>query len=207
MTPEEFNTLFEETLTNIRSLISYKRDVYAPNENRFHNFDRVASTLGHHHISDSGISMDSLQACRGMWLKQLITLMDAIDGRDITWSIDRCDEVIHDLIIYLILTKGMFYRENSWHKKLKDTNTTSCEHNIVRCTLPIADVLTTTYTQTIYHQSDDGFLDVCSGPHHPTAIQAALQKDAAAPSKVVPVNETGQYAAPKEELDYGGPQG
>ena len=117
MTPEEFNILFEETLTTLRSLISYKRDIYAPNNNRFHNFDYAAGVLGHHRISDCGINMDAIQVCRGMWLKQFIVLMDAIDGRDITWTIDRCDEVIHDLIIYLILTKGVFYREHNWHKK------------------------------------------------------------------------------------------
>ena len=143
MTPEEFNTLFEETLTTIRSLISFKRDDYAPNENRFHNFDRVAATLGHHRISDCGISMDSLQACRGMWLKQFISLMDALDGRDITWSISRCDEVIHDLIIYLILTKGMFYREHNWQKKslnvqhietnYKDQAVTYCNNQYIVC--------------------------------------------------------------------------
>ena len=115
MTPKDFNNLFHDTMMALETLVDSKGKQYTPNENRLYNFDRASSDTSYH--SDSGYQMAPIQACRGMWKKQYVSLMDAIDGRDQAWTQERCNEVMNDLLVYLILTKALFYRAYGWTPK------------------------------------------------------------------------------------------
>lgn len=121
MTPEQFNNIFQDTIMELERLVAFKGGIYANTKNRLHNFDHAA------HIDQ----ITPLEACRGMWRKQLVTLLDAIDNandlhplRDGNWTQERCDEVINDLLVYLVLTKAIFYREYGWTPKSTQITTT-----------------------------------------------------------------------------------
>lgn len=113
MKTKEFNKIVDHTITEIQKLVSYKGGIYANEENRLHNFDRTAE-----------IKQETpLKACHGMWSKQLVSLLDAIDHHnegEQSWSQDRCEEVINDLLVYLILTKALFYRACGWDIQKRD---------------------------------------------------------------------------------------
>jgi hypothetical protein len=117
MNPQEFNNIVQDTIMELERLVSFKGGLYANEQNRLHNFDRAAA------IEDCS----SIQACKGMWSKQLVSLLDAIDistdfrseSHDPNWQQDRCDEVINDLLVYLILTKALFYRAYGWTPRSK----------------------------------------------------------------------------------------
>ncbi len=111
MTPEQFNNIFQDTIMELEKLVVYKGGIYANEKNRLHNFDRAAEIQG----------ISPIHACQGMWTKQLTTLIDAIKQPYETWTQDRCDKVINDLLVYLILTKALFYRTYGWETKSKQT--------------------------------------------------------------------------------------
>jgi hypothetical protein len=107
MTPQEFNNIFQDTIMALENLVKAKGETYATGNNRLHNFDRAADIIGR--------GDDAIKACQGMWTKQLISLLDALDALPRqTWNQERCDEVINDLLVYLILTKALFYRAYGW---------------------------------------------------------------------------------------------
>ena len=112
MNNKEFLDIFNNTMTELKRLVEFKGEQYATNQNRLHNFDRAS--VEDSYLSDTGKQLAPIQACRGMWKKQYVALIDAIDGRDSTWTQARCEEVINDLLVYLILTKALFYRANGW---------------------------------------------------------------------------------------------
>jgi hypothetical protein len=113
MTPQEFDNIFQDTIMALEQLVSFKGVMYASDQNRLHNFD-----------SAGNIDKESpIKACKGMWKKQLVSLLDAINkeedyrtlpGNIPVWDQVRCDEVINDLLVYLILTKALFYRAYGW---------------------------------------------------------------------------------------------
>jgi len=122
MTPQEFNNIFQDTIMALETLVEDKGTVYATGNNRAHNFDRAAEILGRKYNHN-----DALIACRGMWVKQLVSLFDAIEGQP--WDQARCDEVIDDLLVYLILTKALFYRAYGWTTKTTVIHEKpACEH-------------------------------------------------------------------------------
>jgi hypothetical protein len=116
MTPQEFNNIFQDTIMELERLVSLKGKQYANEHNRLHNFDSAG------HIDNES----PIKACKGMWKKQLVSLLDAINTEDDyrsrpgnipVWDQTRCDEVINDLLVYLILTKALFYRAYEWKPK------------------------------------------------------------------------------------------
>lgn len=119
MKPKQFSNIFQDTMMELEKLVDFKGGQYANNENRLHNFDMAASIL----------NCPPWQACCGMWAKQLVALLDAIEQQNDTWTQERCDEVINDLLVYLILTKALFYRNRGWEpksKQIKKTETYPC---------------------------------------------------------------------------------
>ena len=106
MNNQEFTNIFNDTMMALEQLVEHKGSQYATTRDRLHNFNMAGKILG----------ISTLQACQGMWMKQLVSLFDEINKLPVEkpWSQDRCDEVINDLLVYLILTKAIFYRENGW---------------------------------------------------------------------------------------------
>jgi len=130
MNPQDFNNIFQGTIMELERLVSFKGKQYAKETNRLHNFDRAAK-LYHH--------ANPIYSCFGMWSKQLVSLVDAIETEvsrqtpddSHAWSQERCDEVINDLLLYLILTKALFYRAYGWKTKsipIRDNRKCTCPY-------------------------------------------------------------------------------
>ena len=96
MTNEQFDEFFEQVVKELRELSSSKGKAYANRVNRFHNFDRAASVLGG----------TREQALLGFMTKHWVRLMDLINMHDADCQ-DSWNEVIKDLLVYLILLKGI----------------------------------------------------------------------------------------------------
>ena len=112
MTPKQFDLLVDTTLMHCRELLTSKGANYAPGADRFLNFKCAAK-----------VAVDELtpaQACLGMWRKQLISLVTIIEQDAKHLQKDRLDEVIDDLINYMLLTKGMLYEAYGLHLKAAD---------------------------------------------------------------------------------------
>lgn len=109
MTPKQFDLLVDTTLAHCRELLNSKGANYAPGDDRFHNF-RVASN-----ITTEERAFTPAMACLGMWRKQLVSLIDMIETRPSYLSQVRLNEVIDDLINYMLLTKGMLYESYDLH--------------------------------------------------------------------------------------------
>jgi hypothetical protein len=129
MNTKTFNNIFQDTIMELERLVSVKGGQYANTTNRLHNFDRAAEIL----------RTSPLIACLGMWNKQLVSLLDALGSHETAltpddhpaWEQDRCDEVINDLLVYLILTKALFYRAYGWEPK--SIPTTTPPDNFCKC--------------------------------------------------------------------------
>jgi len=119
MNNQKFTNIFQDTMMRLEDLAGVKGGQYANETNRLHNFDRAVEITGKNYQSDTGKEFGPMQVCRGFWLKHLVALWDAINGRDRLWTRERCEEVINDIILYLILTKAMFYRANGWDVESK----------------------------------------------------------------------------------------
>jgi hypothetical protein len=125
MNHQQFNNIFQDTIMELERLVSVKGGVYANGQNRLHNFDQAGK------IKDES----ALKACQGMWTKQLVSLLDALGSHETAltpddhpaWEQDRCDEVINDLLVYLILTKALFYRAYGWKPKSIPLNNVESE--------------------------------------------------------------------------------
>jgi len=96
MTNEQFDEFFEQVVVELRELAFNKGKAYANRVNRFHNFDRAASVLGG----------TKEQALLGFMTKHWVRLMDLINTHDAD-CLGSWDEVIKDLLVYLILLKGI----------------------------------------------------------------------------------------------------
>ena len=97
MDSETFNYLLERRLGFTRSVLGYKAQEYATNDDRLHNF-KVAARVG---------NTTPKKALFNFMLKHLVSLMDFIDEPARATPL-LIDEKIGDLINYLILLEALF---------------------------------------------------------------------------------------------------
>lgn len=103
MTELEFEKIVKNQLDNINSLLVVKGKEYRRNNNPYHNFDEVAKRRG----------ITSLEALTGMYMKHEQSFHDIVNDFNAgkVPTIEKLEEKITDIIIYMILAKGIVIRE------------------------------------------------------------------------------------------------
>ena len=101
MTEQDFDTILNERIESIKSVLKRKASEYAMSSDRLHNF-KVAAL-----IKDETPEL----ALWGMAIKHLVSVIDLIDSvechRTACYSAERVNEKIGDLINYLILLEAL----------------------------------------------------------------------------------------------------
>ncbi len=101
MTRQEFVEFMEDHFDSMRKVFSNKAVEYTDGgSNAFHNFD-VAAIIG---------NTTPQKALEGMWMKHLVSTLDMIKDDAIPPK-GLVDEKLGDMINYLLLLKGMYYRD------------------------------------------------------------------------------------------------
>ena len=95
----DFDKIVENRCEQVKKVLCKKAEEYAPNTNRFHNFDVAARRL----------NCTPEAALRGMMEKHAVSVDDMISNPD-TATEYLIDEKIGDFISYLILLEGLFLR-------------------------------------------------------------------------------------------------
>lgn len=100
MTEQQFDTVIETTLENIRNILVVKGKEYRRNENPFHNFEEGSKS--------SGLIREKV--LDGFLLKHEISIKDITNDLTINKLPTRevIEEKFNDNIIYLLLKKAMF---------------------------------------------------------------------------------------------------
>lgn len=117
MTHKEFNDLLQDTMMTLEQMLEFKGGQYATEQDRFHNFKTAGRCKAE----------SPEKACYGMWIKQHVSLLDMVEHTDDDHPLyedsiptqERIDEVIHDLINYHILLKGMLYERYGYQPHSK----------------------------------------------------------------------------------------
>lgn len=99
MTAFEFDTIVEERIKAIRSILKSKSEEYASNKDRLHNFK---SGLGSIVTSET-----PLMVCWGYMRKHLQSIYDMISTSGKNPSVTMINEKIGDAINYLILLEAL----------------------------------------------------------------------------------------------------
>lgn len=100
MTRATFDELLARRLQLTRTVLGTKAGEYASEGDRLHNF-KAAATL----LCDT-----SAGALTGMLVKHWVSVMDMVEAHDLgaTFSAEKVDEKIGDIINYLILLEAVF---------------------------------------------------------------------------------------------------
>lgn len=110
MTPEDFQTVFDEQVNRCSNLLIHKATEYAPDLDRLHNF-RIAAHL-------EGVELR--QALAGMMAKHTISLYDMCAARN-QIEFYLWEEKITDHINYLFLLKAIIVEEHDAYERLDAT--------------------------------------------------------------------------------------
>ena len=103
METEQFETILEERLVKIETVLGNKAREYAQDDNRLHNFKVAAQML----------NVTPAQALWGMAAKHLVSVSDLVNGK-LKATPAMVDEKIGDLCNYLILLEAVL-REGENH--------------------------------------------------------------------------------------------
>ena len=96
----EFNKVLEERCKKMQDTLNKKSAEYSTNENKLHNFNRAAETLG----------SCPEKALIGMAIKHWVSILDIVDKIDKNLDYPdkfMIDEKIGDMINYLVLLEAM----------------------------------------------------------------------------------------------------
>ena len=102
----EFNKILEERCKKMRDTLNKKSAEYSTNENKLHNFNRAAETLG----------SCPEKALIGMAIKHWVSILDIVDAIDETGKYpnkNMIDEKIGDMINYLVLLEAMIKEDSN----------------------------------------------------------------------------------------------
>lgn len=111
MNSQEFETVVDATLQQVRDLLIQKGAEYVPEgePSRFHNFE-VAAEFN---------QQLSTEALWGFLTKHLVSLADMVKTESSEASLMKWDEKINDAIVYLLLLKGIVVENEGKKRQIK----------------------------------------------------------------------------------------